>query len=307
VGTHLTRHLSSLGHQVFAVDRTGFAWSKEQTSLAECLCGDIRDSGAMTRILAEARPDTVYHLAGVLKSEEAMDFYAVHVLGTVSLFESIVKAGLQPVTLVSSSSAVYRCERNNRRITERFKLEPISHYAVSKLAQESVAARYVQSHGLPVVCARTFNLLGPGQSPELACSAFARQIARAERSRAPGPIRTGRLTARRDFTDVRDAVRAYELLSRLGRSGCTYNVCTGKGVSIQRCLDQLVGMSERPVQTEIDPDRIQSYDVPAQIGSAERLRRATGWKPRIPLKDSLRDLLAYWRDTANASPEESAT
>jgi GDP-4-dehydro-6-deoxy-D-mannose reductase len=158
-----------------------------------------------------------------------------------------------------------------------------------------VALRYEQVYGLPVMCVRTFNLLGPGLSPEMASSSFARQIALAEAIGRPAVISTGSLDAKRDFVDVRDAVRAYELIARKGKPGEVYNVCSGRTVAVSECLSILLKQARVPVEAVLDPAKVQSNDVPIQIGSAEKLREAAGWSPRIALKKSLIDLLNDWR------------
>jgi GDP-4-dehydro-6-deoxy-D-mannose reductase len=143
---------------------------------------------------------------------------------------------------------------------------------------------------------RTFNLIGPGQPPNLACSSFARQIALAEHQDKIGVIKTGDLSAQRDFVDIRDAVRAYELVSTHGIAGEAYNVCSGKGASIQHCLDLLLGMSIKPLRVELDTMKLQNNDIPRQTGSLKLIKKTTGWQPQISLKNSLSDLLNDWRE-----------
>ena len=288
VGTHLSQYLASNGWEVAGFDQ-------RQSTLPMTFTGDICDQSALTSALAEAKPEVIYHLAGVLRPDRPEKFYTVHVLGTVTLFEAILEAGLKPVTLIASSSAVYGYGLGSRLITEQFKLRPVTHYAASKAAQEIVALRYFGAYNLPVVCARTFNLIGPRQSPDLACSGFARQIALAEQAKSDATILTGDLNARRDFVDVRDAVRAYEMITARGRPGQAYNVCSGKPVSIRDCLALMLGMSPLPLKTALDPSRLQENDVPLQIGSAKELQGCTGWKPEISLTQSLSDLLEDWR------------
>ena len=295
VGTHLAHYLLSKGNQLFGFDLAASSLSPALAQRVRLYSGDICDQTALKQVLTEAQPDIVYHLAGVLKSTDAKKFYTVHVLGTVALFEAIIGLGITPKVLVASSSAVYGRGFGGKPITEQFKLRPITHYAVSKVAQETVAYRYWLAHQLPVVCTRTFNLIGPGQPPELACSAFARQIALAEHTEKADTVITGNLSAQRDFTDVRDAVRAYDLITTFGKPGLTYNVCSGGTVSIRQCLDMLLEMVHVSLKTTVDPGRLQPHDVPIQVGNAARLYDHTGWKPEITLQQSLADLLHYWR------------
>jgi GDP-4-dehydro-6-deoxy-D-mannose reductase len=297
VGAHLAHHLKSRGHQLFGTDRVA---PKPSEASVAFYPSDICNKATISRVLVKVQPDVIYHLAGVLKSSDANQFYTVHVLGTVALFEAIVNAGIKPNVIVTSSSAVYGHGRGNRPLTEQVKPQPITHYALSKIAQEAVALRYYRACQLPVVITRTFNIIGPRQPPDLACSAFARQIALAEQLRNTTTIMTGGLGAKRDFIDVRDAVRAYEIVARLGQPGTIYNICSEKAVSIQQCFKVMMKMSKVALQAEVDPSRVQPNDVPIQVGSAARIRAHMGWRPKITLSQSLQDLLNYWREAVKS-------
>jgi len=289
VGTHLASHLSEKSWKVAGYDL--------RPPRMECdfYSGDLHDETALKNAVGKSAPDVIFHLAGVLKSDSYEELYNVHVLGTISLLDAIVASGLSPRIVVASSSAVYGPGKGRKHITEKQGLKPQTHYALSKAAQEMVALRYCHVYQIPVVCARTFNLLGPGLSADMACSAFARQIAIAEKSGKPAVVSTGVLTAKRDFVDVRDAVRAYELISRKGEPGEVYNVCSGGAVTVGECLDVLLKQAKVKVEAVLDPAKVQKNDVPIQVGSAKKLRETTGWSPRIALKKSLIDLLNDWR------------
>lgn len=289
VGSHLASHLSGKGWKVAGYDL------HPPRVKCDFYSGDLSGGTALKRALEDSAPDVVFHLAGILKSSSHEELYDVHVLGTISLLDAIVASGSSPIVIFASSSAVYGAGIGRRMITEQFNSRPQTHYALSKAAQETVAFRYHDVHGLPVICVRTFNLLGPGLSPDMACSSFARQIAIAEKSGKPAVISTGDLTAKRDFVDVRDAVRAYELIARKGKSGEVYNVCSGGAVAISECLDILLKQAKVKMEAVLDPAKVQKNDVPIQTGSAKKLNQATGWSPRIALKKSLIDLLNDWR------------
>ena len=257
--------------------------------------GDLSDRVALSRAVADCQPDAVFHLAGIIKSHDLQAYYTSNLFGTLNLLDVVMQMEKRPKIVLASSSAVYGLTKSVRPITERSPLRPVTEYAVSKVAQETAALRYHYAFGLDVVIVRMFNLLGPGQSPDLACSAFARQIALAEISEQ-NEIVTGNLDAKRDFVDVRDAARAFALLAEKGEAGQTYNVCSGNAVAIQECLSEMMLRSKKPLSARVDPARVQKNDVPVQVGSFQKLHKATGWNPRIPLHESLADLLNDWRE-----------
>jgi nucleoside-diphosphate-sugar epimerase len=285
VGNHLASHLAEKGWKVAGYDL------RPPRVEYEFYPGDLLNLPAIQAAVEKSAPDVIFHLAGVLKSNVYEDLYKAHVFGTIALMDAVAASGLSPTVVVASSSAVYGPGNGRRPITEKSDLRPQLHYAVSKAAQELVAFRYHQVYGLPVMCVRTFNLLGPGLSPVMASSSFARQIALAEAIGKPVVISTGNLDAKRDFVDVRDAVRAYALIAKKGKPGEIYNVCSGRAVAVSECLEILLNQAKVPVEAVLDPAKVQRHDVPIQIGSAKKLREATGWSPRVALKKSLIDLL----------------
>jgi GDP-4-dehydro-6-deoxy-D-mannose reductase len=236
----------------------------------------------------------IFHLAALLRSDDPSAFYTVNAGGTAILFESICLSGLRPRVVVLSSSAVYGPSAGEKPIDETASTRPDSHYALSKLAQEWIAAHFRDEFGLPVLICRPFNLSGPGLPVALALSSFARQIACAEAS-GRDALRVGRLDRRRDFVDVRDAVVAYLAVAETGEPGAVYNVCTGISRSMAACLDIMLRHARTEILVEQDPGRSQLGDVDNQIGDPGRLKRATGWEPVIPLEQSLLDMLEYWR------------
>ncbi|MFZ5910076.1 MAG: NAD-dependent epimerase/dehydratase family protein [Chloroflexota bacterium] len=288
VGSHLARYLVDNGWSVLGFDQQPLTGFDVQT-------GDLLDRTIVEQVILEARPEFIFLLAGVLKADYPGQFYTAHVLGTVTLLDAVLKSDLRPTVIVASSSAVYGAGLGKKAITENFRPRPVTHYAVSKLAQEMVALRYWTAFRLPVIRVRTFNLLGPGLSPVMACSDFARQIAQAEKQGRASTISTGDLSARRDFVDVRDAARAYALLAEKGRAGQVYNVASGRPVVIRGCLDFLREQARVPVEVVMDPARVQKNDVPIQIGSAKQLYDVTGWEIKISVEQSLLDMLEDWR------------
>lgn len=266
----------------------------------QTLAGDLTDDVSVRSVLEVSRPEIVFHLAGVSSGAVAWQHPArcleVNALGTLRLLEGIRL--LDPTTkcVMASSGEVYGGATDERvPLDEDAPLRPLSPYAVSKAAQDLVAAQYAVAHGMPVVRLRLFNHTGPRQPPEYVASSFARQIARIERGLQPPVLEVGNLEARRDFVDVRDVVRAYVLAARHGTPGSTYNICSGRAVSIRQLLDSLLELARCPIAIRPDPDRMRPADIPLLIGDPGRFHSATGWSPEIPLDETLRALLDWWR------------
>ncbi len=287
VGRHLREELLREGWDVYGFDI--------RPAGENVFVGDLSDRALLSQVMLDCQPDAVFHLAGIIKSPDPQAYYTSNLFGTLNLLDAVMQMERRPKVVLASSSAVYGLTKSARPITERSPLRPVTEYAVSKVGQETAALRYHYAFGLDVVIARMFNLLGPGQSPDLACSAFARQIALAEISEQD-EIVTGNLDAKRDFVDVRDAACAFALLAEKGDAGQAYNVCSGNAVAIQGCLQEMMSQSQKQLSARIDAARVQKNDVPVQVGSFQKLHKAAGWNPRIPLNESLADLLNDWRE-----------
>ncbi|OFW27488.1 MAG: hypothetical protein A3H27_03850 [Acidobacteria bacterium RIFCSPLOWO2_02_FULL_59_13] len=257
--------------------------------------GDFTDVNFMRSVLSEVRPDVLLHFAGVIPGGPGGDMgpYEVNVLGTVRLFQSVVDLHLDPLVLVTSSSAVYG-RPSELPVREDHPFKPLTAYASSKAAQELIAIQYYEAHRLRTIRVRTFNMVGPGQPATLVTSEMAEQVARAEASDG-GSLRLGNLEARRDFTDVRDIAAAVEALIDFGEAGQVYNVCSGLSRSVKECADIILGLARVPVSLVTEEARIRASEIPDQVGSAERLRVASGWRPTYALEESLADLLDEWR------------
>ncbi len=300
VGSHMTHHLISAGWDVCGYDLRS---PTAANSAFNFIKGKITDRAAIHRALVDAKPDAIFHLAGVIKSTNPEELYNANLLGTVALFDEIMNENIRPAIVIASSSAVYGNKSGANPISERADIHPITHYAVSKVAQELAALQYYYSYNLPVTIIRMFNLLGPGQPPDLACSSFARQIALAELHNKT-EISTGKLDAYRDFVDVRDAVRAFVQVAESGKTGQIYNVCSGRPVEIRKCLEVMIALSTSRLKVQMDLRRVQKSDVPIQIGNAQKLKETTGWHPRLTLKQSLSDLLNNWRERVKLEMEQ---
>ncbi len=274
------------------------AWST--TEGVRIVEADLDDPAAAAAVIEEVRPEGVVHLAGQSSVHQSWldpgGTLRTNVLGIVHLLDAARRAGLRPAVLVVGSAEEYGpVSEAELPIPEDAPLRPASPYAVSKVAQGALALLYGPAGGMRVVLTRTFHHTGPGRGEAFAESSFARQIAEIEHGLREPVIEVGNLDAVRDFTDVRDVVRSYLLLLEKGEPGQAYNVCSGRGRRIRDVLDLLLASSSARVELRVDENRLRPSDVPAQVGDPSRLRAATGWQPRIPLEETLADLLADWR------------
>lgn len=300
VGQHLAAHLAAGGGQIAGLALPGARGPDGLPAGVTVHEGDVCHAERVRSLLKEIRPDRIVHLAARSSVADSLrdpwGTFAVNAGGTVSLLEAAVAAAPGArVLIVGSAEAYGEVGEHELPLTESRPLQPLTPYGISKAAAEQVGLFYRRARGLQVVIARAFNHTGPGQEPAFVCSDFARQIARIEAGQAEAVLRVGDLAARRDFSDVRDVVRAYGLLLEKGTPGEVYNVCSGKAWSIGEILDILRGLAGRPIAVETDPARGRSEDVPALVGSFAKLEAATGWRPVIPLERTLKDLLDSWR------------
>jgi GDP-4-dehydro-6-deoxy-D-mannose reductase len=268
--------------------------------------GDLNDAAATARIVAQVAPDRIVHLAGQssphLSWSDPGGTLRTNVMGIVHLLDAARGLGLRPAVLVVGSAEEYgQVPAEELPLRETTPLRPTSPYAVSKVAQSALAVLYGPGAGMRVVTTRTFHHTWPGRGEAFAESSFARQIAEIEAGRRAPVIRVGNLDAVRDFADVRDVVRAYWLLLEQGEPGAVYNVCSGRGRSIRELLEILLACSRARVEIQVDPERLRPSDTPVQVGDSSRLQAATGWSPRIPLEQTLRDLLDDWRARVRAA------
>jgi GDP-4-dehydro-6-deoxy-D-mannose reductase len=283
VGTWLADHLRDLGDDVVAIDQEV----------------EITDPAALLAAFADARPDAVYHLAALTHVgqswEEPLRVLEVNVIGTGAVLAAARQCGSDPKVLVTSSAEVYGAVTDPARLplTEESETAPLTPYAASKLAAEALVAQAWLGHGQHVITVRPFNHIGPGQTPNFAVPALAKRIVDAEAAgRATIPV--GNLSARRDFTDVRDVVRAYRSLIESGDPGGVYNVCSGRDVAMSDVAAQLLTLAGADLTFETDPALVRPVDVPVLRGDAALLRATTGWAPTIPLATTLADVLSSW-------------
>ncbi len=268
-----------------------------QKEVATVAC-DLTEPGAAAAALAAVRPDRVFHLAGasVVGTSWALraDVLRTNLEATYHLCEGLRRHPV-PCLLVSSGEVYGVVPESEQPISEARRWAPGSPYALSKASQELYAGYYVRSEGIPLVIVRAFNHVGPRQGLGFVWSDIAMQVAETERGRRPPILEVGATTTRRDFTDVRDMVRAYWLLLARGEAGRTYNAASGKATSIQEILERFLAHATRPIEVRQVAQRLRPVDVPLLVGDAGRLRELTGWAPAIPLQQSIEDVLDDWR------------
>jgi GDP-4-dehydro-6-deoxy-D-mannose reductase len=278
VGTWLTRHLEEMGDEAFALG-TGI---------------DVTDGPAVADAVVSASPDVIYHLAALTHVGDSWvapeETFRVNAIGTLSILEAARRTEEPPRVVLVSSAEVYG-PAESAPIEETMALRPVTPYAASKVAAEYLGLQAYLGRGIEVIRARPFNHVGPGQSPNFVIAALAKRLVEAESSGAL-EVSVGDLSPARDFTDVRDVVRAYRLLAELGVPGEAYNVCSGEAVAIAAVFDELVVLSGNQVKPAVDPVLLRPVDIPVLVGDATKLVSLTGWSRTIPLETTLKDVLA---------------
>ncbi len=303
-GSHLAEYL--LDHTDCEVCGTDI--SSDSRNIAhirdriDVIVGDMSDADVAADVLLQAQPDYVFHLAAQafvpLSWSDPWNTIANNIRSQLNILQALVGTGARPRVLVVGSADEYgMISPSELPITEHTPLRPYSPYAVSKIAQDMLGYQYHASHGLPIVRVRPFNHIGVRQSPSFVTSDFAKQIAEIERGLREPRLLVGNLTAKRDFTDVRDMVRAYSLALESGEEGEVYNLGAERAYSIQEVLDMLLEMSEAEIEVAQDTARLRPTDVPIVVSDCSKFRERTGWRATVPLRGSLQDILDYWRES----------
>ena len=311
VGSHAAEYLLGIG-----VDEIhGTILSKEPAPQVRHLASrlhlhiaDITDRETIRQLFEEVRPDRVIHLAAqafvpAAVQDPARTFHT-NILGGLSILESgrllAARQHLCSILIVSSGEVYGRVPADRQPITEEYPLDPNNPYATSKAGIDLIAREYRRTFGVDVIVARPFNHAGPRQSPQFVCSDFGHHFALIAAGKAPAVIRAGNLEARRDFTDVRDVVRAYWLLFDRRTDESLFNVCSGRPYAIREVIELFMEITGVPVELQHDPARFRPYDNPLVLGSFDRLNAATGWTPAIPFRQTLQDVFADWQETLSS-------
>ena len=303
VGSHLAEYLLNEGLEVYGTTRwrsrmDNIKHLKDKLHLFEA---DIKDAHSMQTAVDETQPDYIFHLAAqsfVPASWNApAETLTTNIVGNVNLLEAIRKSNCDPIIQIAGSSEEYGMVHPDEvPIKETNPLRPMSPYGVSKVAQDLLSRQYYLSYGIKTVVTRAFNHTGPRRGDVFVTSNFSKQIAEIEKGLIEPIMYVGNLNAKRDFSDVRDVVRAYWLAVTKCEYGDVYNICSERGRAIQSVLDLLLSVTNKNIEIKKDPARMRPSDVEILQGDCSKIREKTGWKTEISFEKTMEDLLNYWRE-----------
>lgn len=304
VGSHLAELLLAKGLEVYGIKRwrsktENIDHIMEQLHLREA---DMRDGHSLFEVIKEVKPHYVFHLAAQsfvpTSWRSPADTMETNAVGTINLLEAIRKVGIDPAIQIAGSSEEYGLVYPDEvPIKETNPLRPLSPYGVSKVAADKLGFQYHRSYGMKIVVTRSFNHTGPRRGEVFVTSNFAKQIIEIEKGLRKPLIRVGNMEAKRDFSDVRDVVKAYWLSATKCKFGECYNICSGTTRVIKDVLDILLQNSKmKDIKLEKDPSRMRPSDVEILHGDCTKIMEKTGWKPEIPFEKTMNDLMGYWRE-----------
>ena len=304
VGKYLIEHLTSLNWNITATRLPNETISSE----VEWLELDILDYDAISSVLRFVKPDCLFHLAAqssVALSWKKPSFTVdVNIKGVIHLLEAArLLSNIPRILLIGSGEEYGYVLPSDLPIREDTKLKPGNIYAITKAAQGMLGQMYARAYGINIIIARAFNHIGPGQPDAFVVSNFCRQVAEMEAGVKQPVLYTGDISAKRDFTDVHDVVRAYVLLIQRGIAGEIYNVGSGRAISIKDILDIILSYAKIQISIEKDSSRLRPAETPIVKADITRLENATGWRPEIPIERTIKDTLEYWREKVRQDEE----
>lgn len=261
---------------------------------------DLNDKSETEKLINNSKPDFIFHLAALASAADSFknpaEFISNNISGQVNILEAARAMDVLPKFLVVSSAEVYgHVKQSDLPTGENAPLAPVNPYAVSKVAQDFLGLQYFLAYKMPVIRVRPYNHIGPRQAPVFVVSSFAKKISDIEKGKTEPVIKVGNLSAKRDFTDVKDVVEGYRLLLEKGEAGEIYNIGFGKSCTIKFILDTLLSFSKKEIKVEIDPSLIRPVDVPELLCDNSKIKKTTGWEPKIPIEQTLKEILEYWR------------
>lgn len=297
VGKYLVEQIKADGIKCYA---TKLPHQRIDNSGVEVYDLDIMDKDAIVSLLFEIKPDYIFHLAaqssGGMAWKNPILTIDVNIKGSINVMEAVRELYYKPRLLLIGSGEEYgQMGLKEIPIKEEAVLHPGNIYAATKACQNMMGSIYAKAYDMELVMVRAFNHIGPGQSPLFVVSDFCKQVAEIETEVREPIIRVGNLAAKRDFTDVRDVTRAYVMLVKMGEVGETYNVGSGKAQEIRQILNLIIQYSKKEIRVEIDANKIRPVDVPIIEADITKINKLTGWKPEIPIEQTIQETLNYWR------------
>lgn len=299
VGNYLIEELYNQKIEIYATRKRNSTFQNAHATIAEL---DILDKNAVTELLFEIRPDYIFHLAaqssvGVAWKNPVLTV-DTNITGSINVMDAIRELYYSPrVLLVGSGEEYGHITSQETPIAEGNALRPGNVYAATKACQNMIGSIYAKAYDLDVMMVRAFNHIGPGQASLFVVSDFCKQVAEIEKNNREPIIRVGNLDSKRDFTDVRDVVRAYVSVIEKGVPGETYNVGSGMAIKIKKILDMIIALSSKQIAIEVDPNKIRPVDVPIIEADISKINKTTGWQPMIPIEQTLKETLEFWRRT----------
>ncbi|MGB9893117.1 MAG: GDP-mannose 4,6-dehydratase [Candidatus Saccharicenans sp.] len=306
IGSHLldylSQHLQSV--EIFGLVRPRASLDnlKNNIDKVKLIEGDLLEFSSVMDLLANIRPDRIFHLAGqtVLDASWALpqSTFSANVLGTINLLEALKELRLNPLTILASAGEAYGLAyADELPMKETSHWRPLSPFGASKAAQDLLGFQYYKAYGLKVIRTRLFDTIGPRQPDYYFVSNLAKQIAEIEKKKKKPLVYVAHLETKRDYTDIRDLVRAIWLISEKGEAGEAYNLGSGQAWSGNEILKMLLGMTRAKLVVENDEKKAALAEPPILLADISKLVKLTGWRPQINLKQSTLDLLNYWRES----------
>lgn len=298
VGSYLIEEMHRSGMECFA---TKLPQEKLDTPYAKVYDLNILDKEAIVSLLFEVRPDYIFHLAAQssvgLAWKNPTLTVDVNIKGSINVMDAVRELYYKPrVLLIGSGEEYGHIRPGETPIVEENAIRPGNIYAATKACQNMIGNIYAKAYDMELMMVRAFNHIGPGQAPLFVVSDFCKQVAEIEKGLREPVMKVGNLAAKRDFTDVRDVVRAYVKLVQSGKAGETYNVGRGNALEIREILDLIISKSTKEISVEIDPNKIRPVDVPIIEADITKIHELTGWKPEITLETTIQETLDYWRE-----------
>lgn len=298
VGNYLIEELIQNDIEVYA---TKLQHEKLDNPNARVFDLDIMDKDAIAELLFKVRPDYIFHLAaqssvGLAWKNPGLTV-DVNIKGSLNVLDAVRELFYKPSVLLIGSGEEYgHIQPDETPIVESNLLRPGNIYAATKACQNMIGNIYSKAYDMQLIMVRAFNHIGPGQLPMFVVSDFCKQVAEIEKGLREPVLRVGNLAAKRDFTDVRDVVKAYVKLIQKGVPGETYNVGSGNAQEIRKILDLIISLSDVDIKVEVDPNKIRPVDVPIIEADITKLNDLTGWTPQIKIEQTVQETLDYWRN-----------